>query len=170
MGKKEIQLIFSNILINIIENNKPYKWIYTKESFVNKYNGSESFDNSGEVIEMSEKNIMTTIKLINSSFLLDSEVPKLREILNDIKINRWTPTYKSNCGKYWISYLDLFKEKYKKFNNSTSILKKIRREEVEFFYKDFMENRSYQFYLAKMLKELRKENSSHKKYCSKFKM
>lgn len=107
--EKEIGLIISNFLIEIIEKNIPHKWVGKEEPFHNIYNGRISYDYSGEVVKMSIidfKNILTDY---SPNFIYVSELDML---FQEIYINRWEPSYESNRGKNWISYKDILEEKY----------------------------------------------------------
>ncbi|SHH31777.1 hypothetical protein [Tepidibacter thalassicus] len=162
--RKEIYLVISKLLIEVIETNKPYIWYKTEEPFINKYNGRISYDYSGEVREMTYTDI---IKMKNE--LGKSEIAqilyfsKLDELLSEIYIDQWTPTFQSNYGKSWVSYKELLErsfnewkyENFEIYNEETEEEDEDLDIELDNVLYDFLEDTSYEIYYAKILNSLK---------------
>lgn len=158
-----IKLEISNMIINIIEKNIPHKWLPTTEPFINKYNGRISYDKSGEVCKISETDLKKIIKEIERKQNTICYSPPLEVLLEQIKIDKWTATYRSNYGKHWISYNDILKGKFNywkynnfKINDNGNYADHKLYSCLDNIFYDFIENAPYKFYSAKLLAELKK--------------
>jgi hypothetical protein len=113
VGIKDIKLILSNFIFNIIENYTPYIWYPTEEPFLNQYTGNISYDYSGDVRKAAKEDIIQIGKKLgaseHSAVIYRSE---LDELLSTITISQWIATYTSNYGKHWISYIDILEDLY----------------------------------------------------------
>jgi hypothetical protein len=110
---EEIKLLISNMLIEVIETYIPHKWVDTVEPFMNRYNGRISCDYSGEVKEMTQEEFKEILLTLGKSEMPLFYLPLLDELLSNIYIDQWVPTYVSNYGKHWVSYKDLLEEKFR---------------------------------------------------------
>lgn len=106
---EDIYLVISDIIINVISHNTPYKWIATEEPFYNLI-GRISYDYSGIV----EKMIIDDLRLLANNYKPDDyHLSKLDYLLSNIYINSWNATYTSNYGKQWLNYNDLVEDLYR---------------------------------------------------------
>lgn len=159
----KVQLEISNMIINIIEQNSPYRWLPDCKPFVNRYNGKISYDKSGEVYRMSREDLKKIIVKIERSQLDTCIFSPLQTLLEEIKIDKWIATYRPNCGKHWVSYNDILKSKFEywKYNNLQADNIGCHKDEkfaddLDNIFLDFIENASYKFYSAKLLMEIKK--------------
>lgn len=107
----EVSQLASRMLCEIISDNTPHSWVRTEEPFYNFYSDRINYDYSGEVRKLDKQSYDMLLGQLGSSeasFLYSSD---LEELLNEIYINSWTPSYVSNCGKNWTSYMDLLRQR-----------------------------------------------------------
>lgn len=159
----EVQLEISNMLINIIEKNNPYKWMPNCKPFVNRYNGKISYDNSGEVCRMNKADLKKIIEKIEKKQVNACYCSRLEALLEEIKVDRWIATYQPNNGKHWVSYNDILKGKFKYWKYNNSEINNVSKcdggkltSNLDNIFLDFIENASYKFYSAKFLMEINK--------------
>ena len=81
------------------------------------YIESFGYNENGEVVEATEKDIKKMLKDIgttkNSKFCCESEFD---EFADNLKIKKWTPTYPyKSHDKYWVSYADEIKENMRNY-------------------------------------------------------
>lgn len=151
---QEINTMLSSMVFQVIEENIPYRKIYTKKPFINHHNGKVSYDYSGAVERIAS---VDEIECFST----------LAEFLNSIRINSWIPTYESNCGRHWISYYDLVEEKYNDwkyktydmfdeddYRQSDGIDMEIFDLELLRIFCEFMENTDAKLYYQKLIKKL----------------
>lgn len=162
MVGKEIDLLLSHIIMDVIEEHVAFKWEATKEPFINPYNGRVSYDYSGGVRKMTKedlKEIEKTLGENDASMIFES---KLDELLDTIHINNWTATYTSNLGKHWISFRDLVEEKYNEwkyenfelYDEDGEEINEELAEELDDLFFSFFRNTSHEMYVAKLLKKI----------------
>lgn len=116
---EEIEIILSRLLCEVIEENVPHLWVESEEPFTNPYTGRVSYDYSGKVQKATLRQIEVVLKGLKISFRESFYLSPLDELLREIYINRWEPSYESNSGKHWTSYYGLLKDKFDdwKFNS-----------------------------------------------------
>lgn len=116
---KDINLVISGIIVEVIEENIPHKWIALEEPFENIYNGRISYDHSGVVQRMSVDDLKTLVNNYDPNFIYSSELDSL---LSEIYIDNWTASYESNRGRNWICYKDLAEEKFSEWKYKNIIM------------------------------------------------
>lgn len=110
LDEQEISLVISKLLGDIIEKYPPYQWVKTVESFPHPYQFNKvSYDYSGDVEPMTKEVFQNIVKNLGAKEWYSSS---FEELLHDIHINQWKPTFISNCGKDWISYHGLLQDAY----------------------------------------------------------
>ncbi|MDM5154772.1 hypothetical protein QUF88_13355 [Bacillus sp. DX1.1] len=157
-----IEEIVPKIINEVIQTNIPYKWECTEEPFINLF-GKLCFDRSGDVVKMKKKDLIDidcTIAEEGIPFWAESE---LQYFLDSIKINRWEPTYVSNHGKHWITYMEVVWSeledwKYSNFElsdeNGEEINEELEQEINDLFY-ELIKSYSYKIYYARVLRTLK---------------
>ncbi|WP_291583949.1 hypothetical protein [Clostridium sp. UBA6640] len=155
----EINLIISNFIFRIIEENVPYIWISEEEPFINQYNGKISYDYSGKVEKMVANDLKEIVKNSPASMFYSSE---LESLLSEVHINQWIATHQSNFGKHWLNYKDLIEEKFNEWKYTNFNLYDEDGEELneeldieldDVFYK-FLEKTPIDIYYAKILSRI----------------
>lgn len=163
---KEINLVISRFLQEVIEENTPYIWYSTETPFYNIYSDKISYDYSGEVRKMTyDELIDIKDNLGKSEVAYMFYNSKLEELLKEIRINRSEAIYVSNCGLHWVNYENLLEEKFRDWKyDSFDIYDPIAEEDdeeldmqVDDIYQDFLENTSHELYYKKILSKLRQE-------------
>ena len=167
---REINLVISKIIMEIIEKNIPHKLIATEEPFENTYNGRISYDYSGEVRKMTSSDLKSIIKDYNPNDSMTFS--RLDYLLEETYIDSWTATYQSNCGKNWSSYKDITQEKFNEWKNENFKIwdgdgeyckdDGVDMEQIDIeldeIFEMFLKNTSADLYLAKILKILQVES------------
>lgn len=159
----EIKLIVSNFIFDVIEENSPYMWIAEDEPFINQYSSKISYDHSGKVEKMTYSDLKQMVKDLGKKPVSVCYSSELEELLSEIYINKWTPSYESNRGKNWTSYKEVLEEKfdewkYENFNLYDEEGNDLN-EELEFdldqILYDFLKDTSIDIYYSKILKLLK---------------
>ncbi|MGG3518882.1 hypothetical protein ABES33_02525 [Bacillus pseudomycoides] len=162
MGEKEIDLLLSHMIMDVIDEHVAFKWEPIKEPFINSYTGRVSYDYSGEVKKMTKEDLKEIEKTLGENNVSVNFDSKLDELLGTIRINSWTATYTSNFGKHWISFRDLVEEKYNEWKHANFELSDEEGEEIneelaeeldDLFF-SFLRDTSHEIYLAKLLKKM----------------
>lgn len=160
---REIELIISNLLIQVIENNTPHKWVAAEEPFYNVYKDKISYDYSGEVKKMIKEDLEDLIKTINNEPLY-CYVSTLQRLISNIYVGQWVPSYESNRGKNWISYEDILEYKYMDWKSDNFVLYD-EEEDIDFEELDmeldeilynFFEEMPEDIYIAKLYQAFKK--------------
>ncbi|WP_242141969.1 MULTISPECIES: hypothetical protein [unclassified Bacillus cereus group] len=162
VGEKEISLILSHMIMNVIEQHVAFKWEPTKEPFISPYTGRVSYDYSGEVKKMTKEDLMEIEKTLGENNVSSCYGSKLDELLDTIHINSWTATCTSNFGKHWISFKDLVEEKYNEwkyanfelYDEEGNEINEELEEELDDLFVSFLRNTSHEFYLRKLLQRM----------------
>ena len=100
LTKEQIENIISEIIIKTIATNIPHQHFDEKEYLGENMWGKDCFDHSGYVKVISKDGCKELLK----DLLETEEKPSLEDILRELYINQWEPSYVSGCGKNWISY------------------------------------------------------------------
>jgi hypothetical protein len=159
----ELKLIISKFLFEIIEENTPYVSIPEEEPFINKYNGKISYDYSGKVEKMELHNLKEIVKSLGKNPVSICYSSKLEEMLSEIYIDQWVPSYVPNCGKDWINYKYILEEKFNEWKNENfdlydedgnEINEELESNLDDILY-DFFENTSIDIYYQKILRKLK---------------
>jgi hypothetical protein len=162
----EIKLIISNLLFKVIENNKPYIWYYTQEPFKNIFTGKVSYDNSGNVARMMPGDLMEIERNLGEDNFLNLPpelcLSKLEELLEQVYIEAWLPSYEENLGKSFITYRDILDDYYDdwknenfELNDEDDYLNEDLNIELDKILSDFLLNTSHELYYAKLLNKIK---------------
>lgn len=162
MREQDIDLLLSHMVMSVIEEHVAFKWEATEEPFMNHYSGRVSYDYSGEVKKMTKEDLKEIEKTLGENDVSVCFESKLDELLEAIHINSWIPTYASNWGKHWVSFKDLFEEKYREwkydnfelYDEEGNEMNEGLEEELDDLFYSFLRDTSYEVYLAKLLKAL----------------
>jgi hypothetical protein len=133
----------------------PHYKIDSEEAFYNIYKDKVSYDYSGYVEAMD----LNALENIKNNIGKEEEfiIYPLCELLCNIYIDSWRPTYESNLGKEWVSYYTLITEIFNEYKYTNYNLYDEEAEEMvnelldieldeqfELFFKDEPINPYYQ--------------------------
>ncbi|MED4923779.1 hypothetical protein P9743_06010 [Anoxybacillus geothermalis] len=159
---RHIPQLIARMLMEVIQTHIPHQWIYTVEPFINPYNGKISYDYSGEVRKMKKEEFAELVRSLGRSKGSRFYCSPLDELLNNVYIDRWVPTYMSNYGKRWVTYCDLLREtfdqwKYSHFEIYDEDGNEVNEDlnlQLDEIFEDFLENTSHEPFVREIEKTI----------------
>lgn len=153
VNEDQIHLIVSKFIIDVIEENEICKWVYAEEPFYNFHKNKVSYDYSGEVVKMS----------LNEFENIAQNSSSLEELLHELYVDRWEPTFISNYGKRWVDFLQLVNEKYDEwkygnfelYDEDGNELNEELEIKLDETLRNFLENAPMEFYIKKIEQKLK---------------
>ncbi|AMQ22519.1 hypothetical protein A0V43_04160 [Geobacillus sp. JS12] len=148
--------------MEVIQTHIPHQWIYNAEPFINPYNGKISYDYSGEVRKMKKEEFAELVRSLGRSKGSRFYCSPLDELLNNVYIDQWVPTYMSNYGKRWVTYCDLLREtfdqwKYSHFEIYDEDGNEVNEDlnlQLDEIFEDFLENTSHEPFVREIEKTI----------------
>lgn len=126
--KKQVEDITPKIILEVLEQNKPYVNNLEVENYV-RFDNTIGEDFSGQAIPLTKelfKDILDTLDGKNTGknryYVECCKDSAAVFLLKELLTNSWIPTYSPGCGKCWISYMDLAKDKFQEWKNNNIIV------------------------------------------------
>ncbi len=158
LDTQAVNLVIARLLGKIIEQYPPHQWTKTEEAFPHPYQFNKvSYDYSGEVEPMTLETFQDLVNKLGNDHWYSS---KFEELLHNIYINRWVPTFTSNFGKHWQCYHDLLFDAYNDwkythfelYDEDGNELDEELENNLNECFEDFIHQTSPELYVKKMMK------------------
>lgn len=110
-------------LDEMLESRKLFVWKASEEPFWNGYSNRIGIDHSGEVVRATVDDVnelLRDVKTSEHSYFYGSFG---NHFYSGLYVGEWAPSYVSNHGKNWISYVDELRDRYGRYVYETALFK-----------------------------------------------